>query len=228
MFRSLALTLLLTGIFASAPLRIFAAERPPSQQEPLPEVSGTLSAAAKTETPSRNPEWATLVDESLNLYRVAPLLYRCAQFTQSDLSKLEVLGFKTTVNLRNAHSDTEILRNSSIKQIRIPMKTWSIGDKQVIAALVAVRLAQQDGPVLLHCHHGADRTGLITAMYRILYQGWTREAALDELRHGGYGFHTVWRNIPRYLEKVNLEKIARAVEEKVAAQTALRGAGERE
>ena len=36
----------------------------------------------------------------------------------------------------------------------------------------------ENGPFLIHCQHGADRTGLMSAMYRILEQGWTPEDAL--------------------------------------------------
>ncbi len=39
-----------------------------------------------------------------------------------------------------------------------------------------------------HCQMGADRTGSVMAMFRILLQGWTREEALREMREGGFGF----------------------------------------
>ena len=77
------------------------------------------------------------------------------------------------------------------------------GDK-LLAGLRAIRAAEQQGPVLLHCLHGADRTGLMVAMYRMLYQHWPRERALDELRNGGYGYHAVWKNIEKYLRRVDI------------------------
>jgi protein tyrosine/serine phosphatase len=92
------------------------------------------------------------------------------------------------------------------------VSTWSVGDTQVIAALKAIKAAEKDGPVLLHCLHGADRTGLVSAMYRILYQGWTKDQALQELTEGGYGYHALWKNIPTYLRAVDVEKIRTAVE----------------
>ena len=45
-----------------------------------------------------------------------------------------------------------------------------------------------EGPVLVHCKHGADRTGCIVALYRIVFQSWSKEAAIDEMHNGGYGF----------------------------------------
>lgn len=53
-------------------------------------------------------------------------------------------------------------------------------------------------------------------MYRIIYQDWTKEAALDELLHGGYGYHSMWKNIPSYLNHVDVEKIKNAVDKELA------------
>ena len=44
-------------------------------------------------------------------------------------------------------------------------------------------------PLLLHCEGGADRTGILTALYRIEFQGWTvEEAKADMLRHWHFWF----------------------------------------
>lgn len=42
-------------------------------------------------------------------------------------------------------------------------------------------------PVLLHCKAGLHRTGLLSAVYRMEYQGWSRLAAFRELRAHGFG-----------------------------------------
>ena len=56
-------------------------------------------------------------------------------------------------------------------------------------------------PLLVHCQHGADRTGTMCAMYRIVKQGWSADEAIKELEEGGYGFHSMWINIPRFIRK---------------------------
>lgn len=137
--------------------------------------------------------------------------YRSAQIQAEQLPTLQALGIKTVVSLRAFHSDEQILKNSGIRMQRIGINTWDINDNNVILALRTLRSAQQQGPVLLHCQHGADRTGLITAMYRILYQSWTKEQALEELTQGGYGYHSMWKNIPDYLRRVDVEKIRQGV-----------------
>nr|WP_246217361.1 tyrosine-protein phosphatase [Paraburkholderia panacisoli] len=39
--------------------------------------------------------------------------------------------------------------------------------------------------LLIHCQHGADRTGFVSALYRVLFQSWTKQQAEDELLYGG-------------------------------------------
>jgi protein tyrosine/serine phosphatase len=160
---------------------------------------------------NRPADWATPVAEAQNLYRIHQDFYRSAQLDSKDVALLQSLGIKTVVSLRSFHSDDKLLQDSSIRLQRVGINTWSINDQNVIAALRAIKAAEKDGPVLLHCLHGADRTGLVTAMYRILYQAWSKEQAMEELIKGGYGYHSMWRNIPKYLKKVNIEKIREGV-----------------
>lgn len=160
----------------------------------------------------RKSEWATTAGSSPNLFRITPTFYRSAQLTAKDVAELKALGVKTVVGLRAFHSDEAWLKQSGIKTTRVKIYTWAISDTNVVTALKSIRVAEKDGPVLLHCWHGADRTGLIAAMYRIVYQDWSKEHALDELMNGGYGYHSMWKNIPTYLQMVDVEKIRRLVE----------------
>ncbi len=42
-------------------------------------------------------------------------------------------------------------------------------------------------PVLIHCRAGLHRTGVICALYRMEYDGWTAQEAMGELRSHGFG-----------------------------------------
>lgn len=176
---------------------------------PLARAAGTAEPAIELVPPAtiRNPDWATRVGDSPNFFRVTPTLYRSAQLGRADVAALVPLGIKTVLGLRAFHTDDQWLRDSGIQIRRVKIYTWRISDENVVAALRAIRTAERDGPVLLHCWHGADRTGLISAMYRVLFQGWSKQQALDELLHGGYGYHAMWTNIPTYLRQVDVEKI---------------------
>ena len=162
---------------------------------------------------ARLQEWAQPIEESQNLFRITPTLFRSAQLKRNDVALLQSLGIKTVVSLRSFHSDEAALKNSGITLKRIRINTWDIDDKKVIAALRTIREAEKEGPVLLHCLHGADRTGLISAMYRIVFQHWSKEQASKELMQGGYGYHAMWKNIPAYIRSVDIEKIRTHVEQ---------------
>jgi protein tyrosine/serine phosphatase len=42
-------------------------------------------------------------------------------------------------------------------------------------------------PILIHCQAGLHRTGLLSAVYRMEYEGWTPAQAWRELRNNGFG-----------------------------------------
>ncbi|TNC76027.1 protein-tyrosine-phosphatase [Janthinobacterium lividum] len=163
--------------------------------------------------PERNTEWATPLPQVSNLHQVTPVLYRSAKLDSSDVAQLQALGVKTVISLRSFHSDTQVLEGSGIRAVRIPINTWAIRDKHVVETMRSIRAAEQQGPVLLHCLHGADRTGMMAAMYRMLYQGWPREKAIDELKNGGYGYHAVWKNIESYLKRVDVAALRAQIEQ---------------
>ena len=135
---------------------------------------------------------ATLIDEAKNFYRVDELLFRSAQLDGSDAAKLHELGIKSIVNLRHfsrggdrrAFGDQFWLANK-------PLQSWEIKPAQIADVLRTIRERQKEGAVLVHCYHGADRTGLVVAMYRVIYQGWSLDAARSEMIDGGYGFHSM-------------------------------------
>lgn len=42
-------------------------------------------------------------------------------------------------------------------------------------------------PILVHCRAGLHRTGCLMALYRMEYEGWSKEEALSELKAHGFG-----------------------------------------
>ena len=164
---------------------------------------------------TRDARWAVPVDlpHAENFFRITPNLYRAAQPSAAALREYEKFGIKTVINLRSKNSDRKFLKGgSTLNLIEVPMKAWDISDDEVIAVLRLIK--NEPGPILIHCQHGADRTGTIAAMYRIIFENWSKEEALDELINGGYGFHKVWKNIPEYINKVDAARIRAAVNAK--------------
>lgn len=151
--------------------------------------------------------WARPMDKTglPNLYQVSETLYRGAQPTEEGLKELQRMGVKTVINLRSFHSDRDIVPEG-LRYVSIPMKAWHIENEDLSQFL---RLVQDSGqvPVFVHCQHGADRTGVVCAVYRMAIQEWTEEEAIKEMTEGGYGFWPRWGNIKQYLRNLDLEEL---------------------
>lgn len=173
-----------------------------------------LAGRAWTAEPSTNRpvRWAQpmTVAGVPNLHKVSEALYRSAQPTAEGMRNLERTGIATVVNLRSFNSDRGELRGTRLGYEHITMKAWHPERKEVVRFLRLVADPKRQ-PVLVHCQHGADRTGTMCALYRIVVQGWTKEEAIREMTEGGYGFHEVWVNLPSWIEKLDLERIRKEV-----------------
>jgi protein tyrosine/serine phosphatase len=152
-------------------------------------VMNGLPAEGNKPKTARPASWAQPISlEGVpNLYKVSDMLYRSGQPTAAGMKRLEQLGIKTVVNLRSFHSDKDKLRGTKLVGEAIPMKAWHADDAEAVRFL---RIAENPAraPILVHCEHGADRTGMMIAIYRIVVQGWTKDAAIREMVDGGYGF----------------------------------------
>lgn len=152
---------------------------------------------------------AVLVKQDANFYRVDDKLYRSEQLTEEDAGALEQQGIRSIVNLRffDRNDNQPLFGRYGIALINKPLLTWRIRPKQIAETLYLIEQQQKNGPVLVHCYHGADRTGLIIGMYRIIYQGWTVEAAKKEMQQGPYGYHSIWKNIEKLFSEENVREV---------------------
>lgn len=174
--------------------------------------SFAAEAETKAKAAERPAEWAVpmALEGAPNLHKVTDTLYRSAQPTAEGFKNLQEFGIKTVVSLRVFHSDKDEIEDAGAEGAfhvkRISFKTWHAEDEDVVKFLKIVT-DPANAPVLVHCQYGADRTGLMVAIYRVAVQGWTKEAALKEMTDGGYGFHTVWENLPDYFEALDVPRI---------------------
>lgn len=141
-----------------------------------------------------------------NLYNVSDALYRGEQPTAEGFQELERLGIKTVVNLRSLHSDGDKLEGARLGYETIPMQAWDPEVEQVEAFLKIVTDPAKQ-PVFVHCQHGADRTGTMVAVYRIVVEGWEIEKAIDEMRNGPFGFHEIFSGLPEFIEELDVESL---------------------
>ena len=169
-----------------------------------------LSVALGAQTPQSNrpPHWAQpmQVKGVPNLYKVSDALYRSAQPSAEGMNNLKTIGIETVVNLRSFHSDREEIADTGLAYEHIYMKAWHPEEKEAVRFLQIVTNPRRV-PVIVHCEYGADRTGAMCALYRVAVQGWSREEAIEEMVHGGFGFHGAWGNLIRWINALDVERI---------------------
>lgn len=163
------------------------------------------------DSPRERPEkWAQPIRMKgvPNLHKVSDHLYRSAQPTAEGMGNLKKMGVETIVSLRSFHTDREEIGNTGLAYEHIYMKAWHPEEEDIVRFLQIVTRTKRS-PVLVHCQHGADRTGTMCAIYRMAVQGWTQEEALKEMAEGGFGFHEAWVNLVPWINKLDIGKIKR-------------------
>ncbi|MBN2589268.1 MAG: dual specificity protein phosphatase family protein [Sedimentisphaerales bacterium] len=141
-----------------------------------------------------------------NFHKVSDGLYRGAQPTIEGMNELKKMGVKTIVNLRSAHSDEDELKGVDLAYKYIPMTAAKPKTEDMISFLNIVTDVN-NLPVFVHCRYGSDRTGTVCALYRITVQGWNKDEAIQEMTKGGFGFHSIWGNLPDFIRKCDIEQI---------------------
>ncbi len=155
------------------------------------------------------PQAETLVMEEVpNFHRVGPELYRGAQPSQLGLKRLQKFGIRTIVSLRSFHFEFEEVQEMGMSFEQIYMKAWH-PEKEDIVRFLKIMNDPQRAPVFLHCQHGADRTGLMIGVYRVTFCGRTKEAAIQEMVEGGYGFHPIWGNLIDFFRNLDIDALRR-------------------
>ncbi len=118
-----------------------------------------LTSAASATVPQRPGTWATPVsaEHLKNFYKLDDKLYRSAQPDKKAFEELKSLGIRNVLSLRDYHSDDDG-EDLGLNLFRVKMDAGEIETEKVVEALRIIRNAE--GPVLVHCWHGSDRTGL--------------------------------------------------------------------
>jgi len=161
----------------------------------------------ETEASERPAKWAQPVAGIgvENLHKVDDHLYRSGQPDAEGFRRLYELGIRNILSLRQHHDDRALLGDLPFGYHRIAINTSKMTYEQLVEGVAFIINAE--GPVLVHCLHGSDRTGTVVAGYRIAAHGWSKEEALDAFRNGGYGYHSFWfRNLPELILSIDEEK----------------------
>ena len=139
-------------------------------------------------------------------------LYRGGQPSKEGVRELINKGVSIIVNLRSGNRDMKTIEkyfNGKIKSIHVPIFPFRPNDKSVIKFLRIFTSIEKKDAVFVHCFHGSDRTGLMCAMYRIIFDGWNKQEAIEEMRKNG--FHFWHRSIVKYIHQTDIDSLRRKV-----------------
>ena len=173
-------------------------------------AAATCGFAGETNIVVRPANWARPLEMPgiSNFFQVTTNLYRGAQPTMEGMAHLRAMGIRTVINLRAVHSDRDEVAGTGLNGVRFETKPWHAEEEDVIGFLKAVT-DTNNLPVFVHCQRGADRTGLMCAMYRIVVCGWTKPEAIDEMKNGGFDFNPAWPGLVTFVEKADIAGIKR-------------------
>ncbi len=147
-----------------------------------------------------------------NFHAVDSLLYRSAQPRAKGFKALEEANINTVISFRRFGKDKpKVSKHSKLELVNIPIKTSKMSEDDLVEIIKAIASAQTKGKVLIHCWHGADRTGTVVALYRIIYHGWSKEDALNEMMNGGYNYHSQFDNLPKLIRELDIEQFKRKI-----------------
>jgi protein tyrosine phosphatase (PTP) superfamily phosphohydrolase (DUF442 family) len=131
------------------------------------------------------PAWAANVEAPgiPNFHQLNEHVYRGGQPTDKGWASLARLGVNTVVDLRveGEHSisaERRAVETSGMRYVSLPMSRIAApSDEQVSRALAVLASGER---VFVHCRRGKDRTGTLIACYRISFDRWQNQKALDE------------------------------------------------
>lgn len=133
-----------------------------------------------------------------NFHEIKPGVYRGARPEAVGLNAIAKLGVKTIINIDNDEQAIEIENNISnnlgMNMILIPLSGFWAPSDEDIDQILALLNDSSLYPIFLHCKHGRDRTGLVSALYRVIYQNWNPAKAYKEMLDLGFRKELVFLN----------------------------------
>ncbi len=134
------------------------------------------------------------LDGVSNFGRVNKRLYRGAQPKPAGYAELKKLGIDTIVSFSVGGEEVADEKNQveslGMRFVSLP---WSAQHEPTHEQVVAFFALLHDDPektIFVHCYRGADRTGVMVALYRIAFDHWTADQAIAEMK--AFHYHYIY------------------------------------
>lgn len=118
------------------------------------------------------------------------VLYRSGQPRGIGLNWIRHEGIRTIVNLRHANSrgnaeEEAFSKANNIRFVNIPVGDEGFDLRKSTDLFLEIAGDSSNWPILVHCSRGKERAGLMSAVYRIRYDGWKPADAEREAERYG-------------------------------------------
>lgn len=121
-----------------------------------------------------------------NLHQLDDMMWRSNQPSPKQVADLAKRGIKNILNLRGSRSvgtwqlEAQACEAHGIRLYDFTARSRAAPDKQMLHDARALFLSL-DGPSLMHCKSGADRAGLMAALYMLVIKKVGAREALEQL-----------------------------------------------
>jgi tyrosine-protein phosphatase SIW14 len=153
-----------------------------------------------------------------NAGSVTSTLFRGAQPNNLAYAGLQKLGMNIVVDFRGEGGEVSAEKKSvealGMKFVSLPWNGAGLPSRDELLTFFTLLRDNPDQKVFIHCQYGADRTGVMIALYRIAVDHWTPEQAISEMKE----FHYHSFTLP------HLAKYVKAFPAALAADPSLAGA----
>ena len=144
--------------------------------------------------------------DAKNSFWVAWSVYRSGQPTKAELSHMSNIGGKNILNLRRINMDKRRSKELDLNIHHMSIKTRKMKESDLVDALDFIDDTHYN--TVIHCKHGADRTGAVIAAYRVIYNNWSKASAIEEMRSPKFGYHEkLFPNLVELIENLDVEGI---------------------
>jgi protein tyrosine phosphatase (PTP) superfamily phosphohydrolase (DUF442 family) len=147
-------------------------------------AAGTVAAVtAKPESLYRqcaDPTHRLIVKGVPNFGKLNDFIWRSGQPTGEGYSALAKQGLKTVVNLREEFPQDKDLVPKGVKYVYIPITDQHAPTQEQAKQFMEVASNPDNWPLLVHCHGGEGRAGVMSALVRRTLDGWDGDKALKE------------------------------------------------
>jgi protein tyrosine/serine phosphatase len=125
-----------------------------------------------------------------NFARVSDTLYRGAQPNNVAYNELKNIGVSVVVDFRDEKAEIAkekaSVESAGMQFISLPWSGRSIPTHDEVVTFLNLMRDTQGKKVFVHCKEGRDRTGTMVALYRITFNHWTVDQALEEMHEFKY------------------------------------------